>query len=169
MNLLFWKHKTNGHVVADEDLKKLPLAHQAHFEATKQQPTHQVITKNTVIHNRSTTFIDEDNSDFLLSALVGYETGSTLDGALVGGDIAGAALGDMLSQDDQQPTQQDEPVQMSGGDFGGGGSSGDWGSNQQDNEQPADDYQQSDPEPEQQDNTDYSSNDTNDYSSNGDN
>ena len=58
------------------------------------------------------------NSSFIESLLVAYFTDSTFMGTAVGGDILGAAVGDMLNNDDNQ---QDPSFD---GGFGGGGFSG---------------------------------------------
>lgn len=42
--------------------------------------------------------VDEDDS-FLVSAIIGAATGSTIAGGLLGGDFLGSALGDILDGD----------------------------------------------------------------------
>jgi hypothetical protein len=45
----------------------------------------------------SQTIDYDDDSNFLLSAVVAYETNSVLLGAMAGGDIAGAVIGEIFS------------------------------------------------------------------------
>ena len=48
--------------------------------------------------SRASQHIDyDDDSSFLLSALVAYETDSVLLGAIAGGDVAGAIIGEIFS------------------------------------------------------------------------
>lgn len=44
--------------------------------------------------------VDEvSDSDFILSALIGYATNSTVLGGMIGGDIVGSLIGDLLNDD----------------------------------------------------------------------
>ena len=45
------------------------------------------------------TITEDDSSDFLLSAAIGYATNSATIGGLVGGDIVGGIVGDALNPD----------------------------------------------------------------------
>lgn len=40
MNFKFWKHKKEGHVIKDQCLKKLPVAHKYNYAITDEEPTH---------------------------------------------------------------------------------------------------------------------------------
>jgi hypothetical protein len=62
----------------------------------------------------------DSDSSFIDSMIWGYITDSTIIGGLMGGNMAGAMLGDALNT-------QDQPVDFGGGNFGGGGSGGSWG------------------------------------------
>jgi hypothetical protein len=57
--------------------------------------------------------------------LIGYMTDSTLIGGMMGGNLIGAAIGDMLNTGDQA-TNQAFDVGFGGGDFGGAGAGGSW-------------------------------------------
>ena len=59
------------------------------------------IHKSSTFHNcrkKGLLNIDKDDS-FLVSAVIGAATDSTIAGALLGGDIGGALLGDALDGD----------------------------------------------------------------------
>jgi hypothetical protein len=51
----------------------------------------------------------DDDDSFLLSAVVGFATDSTLTGALVGGDLMGAAIGEMIRDEVDTPAPSSEP------------------------------------------------------------
>ncbi len=59
---------------------------------------------------------------FLESMAIGYLTDSTLIGSIFGGNIAGAAIGDMLNNSDDNKTTEF----VGGGGFNGGGSRENW-------------------------------------------
>jgi hypothetical protein len=40
MNLLFWKHKKEGHVIKQDCLNKLPITQHSYYEQTEDEPTH---------------------------------------------------------------------------------------------------------------------------------
>jgi hypothetical protein len=48
---------------------------------------------------RNTYSEDSDDSDFLLSVVIGYATDSAFLGGLLGGDMSGGILGDMFDGD----------------------------------------------------------------------
>jgi uncharacterized membrane protein YgcG len=76
---------------------------------------------------------DSDDS-FIESLLVGYFTDSTMMGTAVGGDILGAAIGDMLNNTDQINEHSQESGfdgGFGGGGFSGGGAGGEWQDNSQ--------------------------------------
>jgi hypothetical protein len=57
---------------------------------------------------------------FLTSVAIGYLTDDALTGAVLGGNVAGAMLGDALNNSDEQA------VEFGGGEFGGAGAGGTW-------------------------------------------
>ena len=61
---------------------------------------------------------------FLASMAIGYMTDSTLMGAALGGNIAGAMLGDMMNSGDNSTQTQKDNVEFFGGGQGGGAGSG---------------------------------------------
>jgi hypothetical protein len=63
------------------------------------------------------------SEDFITSMAIGYMTDSTVEGTLLGGDMLGAALGDMLNSSDDTPSSNDLDRGFDGG-FGDGGFSG---------------------------------------------
>jgi hypothetical protein len=69
--------------------------------------------------------VPEDNS-FLNSVALGYATDSTIIGAMLGGNLAGAIIGDALNSDSES---KQESENFNGGEFGGGGSGSDWNDN----------------------------------------
>lgn len=66
----------------------------------------------------------DDESNFLLSAAIGYATDSALLGGLLGGDMVGGMVGDMLN--DSSPPDSGSGFSGGGGDFGGGGADSNW-------------------------------------------
>lgn len=68
-----------------------------------------------------------ENSDFIESLLIGYFTDSTILGTTMGGNLVGAAIGDMLNNDDNTPSQEGFNDGFGGGDYSGAGAGGDFG------------------------------------------
>lgn len=110
------------------------------YKVKHNKPQKRVITTNNNYdrlkeQKRRELELQYPNSDssFIDSLLVGYFTDSTFMGAAVGGDILGAALGDMLNNNDQVTDQQDQGFEggFGGGDFSGGGAGGEWQDNTQ--------------------------------------
>lgn len=66
-----------------------------------------------------------ESDSFIESLLIGYLTDSTLIGGMMGGNLMGAAIGDMLNNDDQVNDKGLEDG-FGGGDFSGGGSGDSW-------------------------------------------
>jgi hypothetical protein len=75
----------------------------------------EVKTTPTCNHNHDT------DDGFLTSMAIGYMTDSTMMGGLLGGNFAGAMIGDMLNNSDEHKHES-----FGGGDFGGGGAGSDW-------------------------------------------
>ena len=75
--------------------------------------------------------IEEDDSSFIMSAVIGYATDSAIVGGLLGGDFVGGFVGQAIA-DDQSSTPNTNADSWSGndsssgGDFGGGGGGGDF-------------------------------------------
>jgi len=70
----------------------------------------------------------QDDS-FIESMVIGYITDSSLMGTAIGGNVLGAALGDMLNNDDQGFNEGQDPEftdGFGGGGFSGGGAGGSW-------------------------------------------
>lgn len=64
---------------------------------------------------------DNDDGDFLLSAIIGYATDSALLGGLIGGDMTGGILGDVFNGgslfDDNDSSSDSSSDDSSGGDW----------------------------------------------------
>lgn len=69
----------------------------------------------------------DDSGDFLTSMVIAQATDSTLMGALVGGDILGAMVGDSLNDSDSNHSGTGVlDGGFGGGDYSGGGAGGSW-------------------------------------------
>lgn len=77
--------------------------------------------------HRETT---EDDDTFLTSMTMGYAMNNGVAGGLIGGNLLGGIVGDMLNNDNQ-PIQNDDPSGSSfgGGESGGGGATTQWDEN----------------------------------------
>jgi len=64
-----------------------------------------------------------DDSNFMLSMLVGYATDNAVIGGVVGGSFIGGLMGEGLRDDSPTPATPDNP-DFGGGSFGGGGAGG---------------------------------------------
>ena len=104
----------NGAVISEECYNKLPDYKKRNYRATYDSVSHQIN--------------EDDGGDFLLSALVAYSTDSTMLGAIVGGDLMGAIVGDLLNNDDSSSSisSDSSSCDFGGGDFGGGGAGSEW-------------------------------------------
>lgn len=88
----------------------------------KKKPTKKQIEKKRVeLRNQ---YPNHDDS-FIESMLIAYMTDSAEIGTLMGGNMMGAVIGDLLNTDDQV-TDQGFQDGFSGGDFSGGGAGGSW-------------------------------------------
>lgn len=103
-------------------------------DGTPESPTRTIPLRSTTV-SPGTRFpmdevrrADDDEGDFATSAMVTATTGSPILGAMVGGSIAGAAVGSLLTIDYENerpgagtPSTDDNPTSFdSGGDSGGG-------------------------------------------------
>lgn len=61
---------------------------------------------------------------FIESAIIGYATDSATTGAILGGNLLGGIVGDLLNGSDEKPQGFEDG--FGGGDFSGGGSGGSW-------------------------------------------
>ena len=103
---------TKGYIPNDDEIQRRKR------ELQRQYPTH--------------------DDSFIESLLVGYLTDSTMMGTAVGGDILGAAIGDMLNNTDQINEHSQESGfdgGFGGGGFSGGGAGGEWQDNSQNDTQ----------------------------------
>ena len=115
-----YKNRFTGEIISADCYNKLSFLSKMKFHMFDcGAPTHQV------------TNAEEDHDDgdghntsggFLLSMIVAEETGSTLAGAAIGGDLLGAVVGSELS--DANNVSND--VTFGGGDFSGGGATEDY-------------------------------------------
>ena len=64
-----------------------------------------------------------ENNEFLTSIALGYITEDALLGSMLGGNITGVVIGDLLNNNDEL---KQEFREFGGGDFGGSGASGSW-------------------------------------------
>lgn len=72
---------------------------------------------------------ESDDDGFLTSMAIASLTDSTLLGAAVGGNVAGALIGDMLNDSDSTSSNDNNFHSFGGGDFGGGGAGDSWDNN----------------------------------------
>lgn len=91
MNLLFWKHKTEKHVIKQNCLNKLPIATHSYYEQTEDEPTHHYDDGSGLITG---ILIGEAlSSDNIPSGeFVGTDTPDKFDG-FGGGDFGGGGSG----------------------------------------------------------------------------
>lgn len=79
----------------------------------------------------------ESNNSFIESAALGYITDSTVEGTILGGDLLGAMVGDLLNNSDNTPSNDTPSYNDSrgfsegfgGGDYSGGGAGSDYTDN----------------------------------------
>ncbi len=69
--------------------------------------------------------VKSSDDGFVDSMIMGYVTNDALMGTVLGGNPAGAMLGDMLNNSEEAPSR----VEGGGGEFGGGGASGNFDNN----------------------------------------
>jgi hypothetical protein len=119
------KDKNGLHVTDSDDAYVKQYFNQREFKTVKSQQ--EIENKRKEYQMK---YPDSDDS-FIESLLWGYITDSSVMGTMMGGNIAGAIMGEMLNDNDQQNNID------SGGEFGGAGSGGTYevDNNQQDSTQ----------------------------------
>jgi hypothetical protein len=98
----------------EDKLEELKSTYNKHYRREKVEIKKPVVKRETVIIEPSESFVE--------SVVMGYVTDSTVEGTLLGGDMLGAAIGDMLNTSNDTPIS-DAPIEFDGG-FGNGGFSG---------------------------------------------
>ena len=114
---------TSVKTITEKDDNGLHITNKKDDKYIKQYFNHREVKSKTRTEQKQylqTIYPDGDDS-FIESMLIAYFTDSTIMGAGIGGNIAGAFIGEMLADNSQA-----QQVDMGGGDFGGGGAGGTW-------------------------------------------
>jgi hypothetical protein len=92
MNLLFWKHKTEKHVIKQNCLNKLPIAHHAYYEQTNDEPTHHYDNGTGLLTGILVGEMLSNNNNIPGGEFVGTNTPDQFEG-FQGGDFGGGGNG----------------------------------------------------------------------------
>lgn len=125
MNLLFWRHKKDKHIIKNDCYNKLPDSHQIHYERTDEQPTHYVDNTDYVTPILIAEMLSSSDSDSGASIPDSAPAQDSFSG-FGGGDFGGGGSSDSFDTPDSSSSYDSGSIYDSGSSYDSSSSSSDY-------------------------------------------